>query len=143
MRLALDAAHNSAKNREVPVGAVIVNKRGLVISVSGNRVREFRDPTAHAEILAIRNACALYGSERIPGTSIYVTLEPCNMCLQAIINARIEKLYYGAPNNELEINEKTRYRSITPNGAFPLEIYPDISREASTKKMKKFFGNMR
>jgi len=81
---------------EVPVGAVITDPSGSVVAAAGNRTRELSDPTAHAEILAIRAACVALGSERLPRHSLYVTLEPCAMCAAAIGFARIERLYYGA-----------------------------------------------
>lgn len=80
----------------VPVGAVIVDPAGQVVAVAGNRTREMCDPTGHAEILAIRAACAAAGSERLAGYDLYVTLEPCAMCAAAIAAARIGRLYYGA-----------------------------------------------
>ena len=95
MALALDEARAAAARGEVPVGAVIVSA-GRVVARAGNRTRELSDPTAHAEILAIREACRLAGSERLTGHDLYVTLEPCPMCAAAISVARIGRLYYGA-----------------------------------------------
>ncbi|MFK7745543.1 MAG: nucleoside deaminase, partial [Roseobacter sp.] len=96
MEAALSQARAAAKRGEVPVGAVIVNPQGQIVAAEGNRTRAQNDPTAHAEILAIRAACALVGSERLIGYSLYVTLEPCAMCAAAISAARVDKLYYGA-----------------------------------------------
>jgi tRNA(Arg) A34 adenosine deaminase TadA len=96
MHLALEAARAAAARGEVPVGAVILNPAGAVVASAGNRTRELHDPTAHAEILAIRIACAAAGSERLPGHVLYVTLEPCAMCAAAIAAARIARLVYGA-----------------------------------------------
>ncbi|MDW3222724.1 MAG: nucleoside deaminase [Paracoccaceae bacterium] len=96
MQQALSEARAAAKRGEVPVGAVIVNPSGDVVASEGNRTRALKDPTAHAEILALRTACAALGSERLPGHALYVTLEPCAMCAAAISAARIERLYYGA-----------------------------------------------
>jgi cytidine deaminase len=79
----------------VPVGAVVV-RAGAVVARAGNRTRELSDPTAHAEMLAIRDACRALGSERLTGHDLYVTLEPCPMCAAAISAARIDRLYYGA-----------------------------------------------
>lgn len=95
MDLALDEARAAAARGEVPVGAVIISA-GRVVTRAGNRTRELSDPTAHAEILAIREACRLTGSERLTGHDLYVTLEPCPMCAAAISLARIGRLYYGA-----------------------------------------------
>lgn len=96
MELALSEARAAAKRGEVPVGAVAVDPQGRVVAAAGNRTREENDPTAHAEMLVIRAACAAAGSERLTGYALYVTLEPCAMCAAAISAARIGKLYYGA-----------------------------------------------
>ena len=96
MPLALSEARAAARRGEVPVGAVLCDPQGRVIAQAGNRTRELSDPTAHAEILTIRAACAAAGSERLPGHVLWVTLEPCPMCAAAISAARIETLYYGA-----------------------------------------------
>ena len=95
MDQALDEARAAAERGEVPVGAVVV-RGGVVLAATGNRTRELNDPTAHAELLAIRAACAVLGAERLTGANLYVTLEPCPMCAAAISNARIARLYYGA-----------------------------------------------
>lgn len=95
MQEALIEARAAGLRGEVPVGAVVV--RGAeIVARAGNRTRELSDPTAHAEMLAIRAACAALGSERLGGHDLYVTLEPCPMCAAAISAARIERLYYGA-----------------------------------------------
>ena len=96
MQAALDAARAAAARGEVPVGAVIVAPSGEIVARAGNRTRALRDPTAHAEILAIRAACAARGSERLTGHALYVTLEPCAMCAAAIAAARIARLCFGA-----------------------------------------------
>ena len=95
MEQALAEAQKAGDRGEVPVGAVLV-RDGTVIARSGNRMRELRDPTAHAEMLAIRAAAAEIGSERLAGCDLYVTLEPCTMCAAAISFARIRRLYFGA-----------------------------------------------
>ena len=89
MSLALEQARAAAARGEVPVGAVIVAADGTVVAQAGNRTRELNDPTAHAEVLAIRAACAAAGSERLGGHALYVTLEPCAMCAAAISAARL------------------------------------------------------
>lgn len=96
MALALEEAQAAAARGEVPVGAVVVSPGGGVVARAGNRTRELSDPTAHAEVLAIRAACRAAGSERLPGHALYVTLEPCPMCAAAISAARIARLVYGA-----------------------------------------------
>tara|TARA_R110002096_G_scaffold119038_2_gene257725 strand:- start:7249 stop:7722 length:474 start_codon:yes stop_codon:yes gene_type:complete len=95
MPLALEQAKQAAARGEIPVGAVI-EQNGKVVATAGNRTRELNDPTAHAEILAIRAACVGLGVERLTGANLYVTLEPCPMCAAAISNARIARVYYGA-----------------------------------------------
>ena len=95
MDLALAAAEKAGKSGEVPIGCVIV-RNGEVVASAGNRTLTDRDPTAHAEILALRAAAHALGSERLTGCDLYVTLEPCTMCAAAISLARIRRLYYGA-----------------------------------------------
>lgn len=92
---ALAEARAAAARGEVPVGAV-VTRGGTVLAQAGNRMRELCDPTAHAEMLAIRAACAATGSERLTGCDLWVTLEPCAMCAQAIAHARLARLHFGA-----------------------------------------------
>lgn len=95
MEIALEEARAAAARGEVPVGACLV-MAGEVVARAGNRTRELCDPTAHAEVLVIREACGARGSERLPGADLYVTLEPCPMCAAAISAARVARLYYGA-----------------------------------------------
>jgi len=96
MEAALAEARAAGARGEVPVGAVVVAPGGTIVARAGNRTRELNDPTAHAEILAIRAACEAGGVERLGGHDLYVTLEPCPMCAGAISAARIARLYYGA-----------------------------------------------
>ncbi|MBI1383621.1 MAG: nucleoside deaminase [Rhizobiales bacterium] len=96
MERALAEAMAAAARGEVPVGAVLVGADGAVLAADGNRMRERHDPTAHAEILVIRAAASRLGSERLVGSELYVTLEPCAMCAAAISFARVARLYYGA-----------------------------------------------
>ena len=96
MEIALEEARAAALRGEVPVGAVVVAPDGRVVAQAGNRTRELCDPTAHAEVLALRAACAEARSERLPGHALYVTLEPCPMCAAAISAARLSRLVYAA-----------------------------------------------
>lgn len=96
MDQALAQARAAAERGEVPVGAVLVSADGLVLAAAGNRTRELSDPTAHAEVLVIREACRRLGTERLAGSDLWVTLEPCAMCAAAISFARIRRLYFGA-----------------------------------------------
>lgn len=95
----MEEAKSAAARDEVPIGAVIVHK-GEIIAAASNRTRELNDPTAHAEILAIREACAKAGTQRIPGYDLYVTLEPCTMCAAAISFARINRLVIAAKDEK-------------------------------------------
>ena len=97
MAMALNQAHAAAAAGEVPIGCVIV-RGNAVVAVAGNRTITDHDPTAHAEMLAIRAAAAALGTERLTECDLYVTLEPCAMCAAAISFARIRRLYYGAPD---------------------------------------------
>ena len=98
MDLAFAEAISARDLGEVPIGAVVVSAAGEVLASAGNRTLALHDPTAHAELLAIRAACAKLGSERLVGCDLYVTLEPCAMCAAAISFARIRRLYFGAPD---------------------------------------------
>ena len=139
MEEALSEARKAAKRDEIPVGAVIVNQHGRIVAKAGNRIRELTDPTAHAEILTIRQACKDKRSERLIGHHIYVTLEPCNMCLHAILNARISKLYYGA-SDTTKARESFNILSETLwQKGLSLEIYPNINEDDSEKLLKAFF----
>jgi tRNA(Arg) A34 adenosine deaminase TadA len=98
MESALAEAVRAGERGEVPIGAVITSADGEILAAAGNRTLELHDPTAHAELLAIREACAKLCSERLVGCDLYVTLEPCAMCAAAISFARIRRLYFGAPD---------------------------------------------
>ena len=96
MQRALTEARAAAHRGEVPVGAVLISPQGDMIAAAGNRNRELNDPTAHAEILVIREGCRQQSTDRLNGYDLYVTLEPCAMCAAAIAIARIARLYFGA-----------------------------------------------
>jgi len=100
MRVAMEEAKAAALRDEVPIGAVIVDESGEILARAGNRTRELHDPSAHAEILAIRAACEKSGAQRIPNTTLYVTLEPCAMCAAAISFARINRVIFGASDHK-------------------------------------------
>lgn len=99
MALALEQAKDAALRGEVPIGAVLV-ANGVVVAQAGNRTRELADPTAHAEILVIREAAAKLSAERLGGCDLYVTLEPCTMCAAAISFARLRRLYFAATDEK-------------------------------------------
>jgi tRNA(adenine34) deaminase len=96
MQAALDEAEKARAIDEVPIGACIVNEAGELLAAAFNRTITDRDPTAHAEILVLRRAAELTGNYRLPGTTIYTTVEPCAMCAGALVNARVKRLVYGA-----------------------------------------------
>ncbi len=96
--MAIAEASRAAERGEVPVGAVLVDAQGAVLARTGNRIVAMRDPTAHAELLAVREACAKLGNERLTGTTLYVSLEPCAMCAGALSLARVARLVFAAPD---------------------------------------------
>lgn len=142
MNVALQEARAAGARGEVPVGAVIVGPQG-VIAQAGNRTREQNDPTAHAELLAIRAACAALGQERLTGHDLYVTLEPCPMCAAAISNARIARLYYGAADPKSGgVAQGPRVFS-HPQCHHAPEVYDGIDALASETLLRDFFAARR
>jgi tRNA(adenine34) deaminase len=143
MEAALEEARAAAARGEVPVGAVVVGADGAVVARAGNRVLELKDPTAHAEILAIRTACAAAGSERLPGHAIYVTLEPCPMCSAAIAGARIARLVYGAADPKSGgVAQGPRIFS-HPQCHHRPEVLDGIGAEAAAALLRSFFNERR
>jgi len=143
MDIALEEAQAAAARGEVPVGAVIVAPGGQVVARAGNRTRELNDPTAHAEVLALRAACAAAGSERLSGHDLYVTLEPCPMCAAAISNARIARLYYGAADPKSGgVAQGPRIFTHAQCHHVP-EIYDGIGAEPAERLLKDFFAARR
>ena len=143
MQEALVEAHAAARRGEVPVGAVIVNADGQVVARAGNQTRQDNDPTAHAEILAIRQACAALGSERLTGHALYVTLEPCAMCAAAIAAARIARLYYGASDPKSGgVAQGARVFAHAQSHHVP-EIYDGIDATECADVLTEFFAAKR
>ena len=139
MDVALEQARAAAGRGEVPVGAVVV-KDGQIIAAAGNRTRELSDPTAHAEVLAIREACRLANSERLPGHDLYVTLEPCPICAGTISAARIARLYYGAADPKSGgVAHGARVFSHKQCHHIP-EVYDGIAAAESEELLKTFFA---
>ena len=139
MDIALAEATAAAERGEVPVGAVVLDAQGQVIAQAGNRTRELNDPTAHAEVLAIRAACDVLGQERLTGCDLYVTLEPCPMCAGAIANARIARLYYGASDPKSGGVEQGARVFAHPQCHHVPEIYDGISEVAAETLLRDFF----
>lgn len=143
MDAALDEARAAGRRGEVPVGAVIVSPQGHVVARAGNRTRELCDPTAHAEILAIRAACATLGSERLVGHDLYVTLEPCAMCAAAMAAARIGRLYYGAADPKSGGVAQGARVFAHPQCHHAPDIYDGIGAAQSESLLKDFFAERR
>ena len=143
MDLALREAEAAARRGEVPVGAVVVAPDGQVVARAGNRTRELSDPSAHAEMLAIRDACKAAGSERLTGYDLYVTLEPCAMCAATISFARIRRLYYGASDPKGGgIEHGARVFAHATCHHIP-EVYAGLSEERAGEILKSFFSDRR
>jgi tRNA(adenine34) deaminase len=138
MDLALKAAETAQNAGEVPIGCVIV-RNGEVIASAANRTLTDRDPTAHAEILAIRQAAKAIGSERLVDCDLYVTLEPCTMCAGAISLARIRRLYYGAPDPKGgAVDSGVRFFS-SPTCHHVPEVYSAVGESEAATLLREFF----
>jgi len=142
MEIALEEARAAAARGEVPVGAVVV-QGGAIVARAGNRTRELADPTAHAEMLAIREACAALAVERLADAYLIVTLEPCAMCAGAISFARIRRLYFGAPDEKggAVVNGPRFFGQPTCHHA--PEIYSGFREQESAALLKEFFREKR
>ncbi|MAI51756.1 MAG: tRNA-specific adenosine deaminase [Rhodobiaceae bacterium] len=140
MAMALAEAEAAAQADEVPVGAVIVAADGSVLARTGNAMRRTNDPTAHAEILALRAACATLGTDRLPDCDLYVTLEPCTMCAGAISHARIRRLYYGASDRKAGAVDNGVAFFDQPTCHHKPEVYGGIQEKAAARLLKDFFA---
>ena len=138
MRLALDEAAAAARAGEVPVGAV-VTRGDAVLATGRNRMRDLSDPTAHAEIVALREAAAALGSERLDGCDLWVTLEPCAMCAGAMALARVRRLYFGAADAKggAVLNGPRLFGQPTCHHA--PEVYPGIGEAEAASLLRDFF----
>jgi tRNA(adenine34) deaminase len=142
MRLALDIAQAAAEAGEVPVGAVVV-KDGLVIATARNAMRTRHDPTAHAEMEAIRAAAAALGQDRLDGCDLWVTLEPCAMCAGAIAHARIARLYYAASDPKGgAVEQGARFFAQSTCHHRP-QIYAGLGEDEAAMQLKDFFAARR
>ncbi len=143
MLLALEQAKLASAKGEVPIGAILVDKDNNILAASYNKVEELKDPTAHAEILAIREAAAKFDDYRLSGCTLYVTLEPCAMCASAIAHARIAKLVYGASDEKggaVEHGAKIFSHSQTMHKP---EIISGIAENECKEILQKFFKELR
>ena len=138
MQFALAEARGAEARGEVPIGCVIV-RDGAVIAGAGNRTLADRDPTAHAELLAIRAAARAVGSERLVDCDLYVTLEPCAMCAAAISFARIRRLYYGVPDPKGGAVESGVRFFASPTCHHRPEVYAGIGEIEAASLLKEFF----
>ena len=142
MARALELAREAELAGEVPVGAVVV-KDGVVVGEAHNSPRELADPTAHAEVLALRRAAQALGNERLDGCELWVTLEPCAMCAGAIVHARIARLYYGAPDPKGGAVEHGARVFEQPQCLHRPEVYPGIGEEPAAALLRAFFAARR
>src|SRR3982075_744496 len=138
MDLALKAAENAGKSGEVPIGCVIVRDNAVIASAA-NRTLTDRDPTAHAEMLAIRDAARSIGSDRLVDCDLYVTLEPCTMCAAAISFARVRRLYYGAADPKGgAVDSGVRFFA-SPTCHHVPEVYSAVGESESATLLREFF----
>jgi tRNA(adenine34) deaminase len=143
MREALKAASEAGELSEVPIGACIVDAGGQILAVAGNRTITANDPTAHAEILALREAAEKIGNYRLTGTTIYTTIEPCAMCAGALVNARVKRLVYGAADEKYGAVE-TLFRICDSDALnHQMEITSGILAEECRALMQDFFRKRR
>ena len=140
--LAFAAARRAAEAGEVPVGAVVM-RDGAVLAVAHNQPRALRDPTAHAEVLAIRAACAALGNERLTGCDLYVTLEPCPMCAGAISFARIRRLYFGAADAKGGGVENGPRVFDQPTCHHAPDVYGGFREREAAQLLRDFFAGRR
>lgn len=143
MSAALAEARAAAARGEVPVGAVLIAPDGQIAARAGNRTRELNDPTAHAEILVLREACAQVQSERLQGYDLYVTLEPCAMCAAALAAARIARVYYGASDPKSGGVAHGACVFSHPQAHHAPEVYEGIAEQESAELLREFFATRR
>ncbi|WP_093232023.1 nucleoside deaminase [Sinorhizobium sp. NFACC03] len=142
MDVALEEARKAAERGEVPIGAVVVFD-GQIVSRAGNRTRELNDVTAHAEIVAIREAAAVLKDERLTGADLYVTLEPCTMCAAAISFARIRRLYYGADDPKGgAVDSGVRFFG-SPTCHHVPDVYSGLAEREAADLLRDFFAGKR
>jgi tRNA(Arg) A34 adenosine deaminase TadA len=144
MELALAEADRAARRGEVPVGAVLVDGAGgTILAAAGNRVQELGDPTAHAEMLVIREAAKTVGAPRLTGCELYVTLEPCAMCATAISLARLRRLYFGAYDPKGGGVEHGARVFAQPTCHHRPEVYGGLHENQAGALLRAFFGERR
>ena len=143
LEIAFAEAEAAAQRGEVPVGAVLADAAGTILARAGNRTLELKDPTAHAEMLVIREAAALLGSERLVGCDLFVTLEPCAMCAAAISFARIRRLYFAAADEKMGAVEHGPRFYGQPSCHHAPDVYSGLGEARARLQLKAFFQSRR
>jgi tRNA(adenine34) deaminase len=143
MVIAMQQAEAAAARGEVPVGACVLSAAGDVLASAGNRTLELRDPTAHAEMLVLREAAAKLGSERLADCDLFVTLEPCAMCAGAMSHARIRRVYFGADDPKMGAVEHGPRFFTQPTCHHAPEVYGGIGAVAASDLLRRFFKSRR
>ena len=139
MRKAIEAAVAAANLNEIPIGACLIGKQGELLAIAGNRTITTSDPTAHAEILVLREAAALIGNYRLTETVLYTTIEPCTMCAGALVNARIKRLVFGAHDERFGAVESVFQLCNTSSLNHQIEITSGVLADDCRKLMQDFF----
>ncbi len=139
MRVAINASIEAEKLDEVPIGACLINEEGELIAVAGNRTRTECDPTAHAEILVLREAAKKIGNYRLTGTTLYTTIEPCAMCAGALIQARVKRLIFGSTDERFGAVESVFQLCETSSLNHQIEITKGVLADECRKLMQDFF----
>jgi tRNA(adenine34) deaminase len=143
MRACLEAAREASERGEVPVGACVVGADGELLAAAGNRTRTDCDPTAHAEIVALREAARRFGNYRLTGAVVYSTIEPCAMCAGALVQARVERLVYGAADEKAGAVESVFRICDASSLNHRMELTPRILEEECRALMQEFFRKRR
>ena len=143
MRLAIEEALQAYSENEVPIGAVLVNEDGILICKNHNRIEQFNDATAHAEILVLREASQKLGRRRLTNCTLYVTVEPCAMCAGALVLSRVERLVYGAADSKFGAAESIFNVVNNPALNHQLKVTAGILESESFALLKKFFTERR
>ena len=143
MQVALQLAQRAASEGEVPVGAIVVDNAGAIIGRGFDRRESLQDPTAHAEVLALREAARRTQSWRLPSCTLYVTLEPCTMCMGAVLGARIQWLVYGAPSPKSGAVESVLELAQVPRLNHRVSVRSGVLAEECKAVLQSFFAELR
>jgi tRNA(adenine34) deaminase len=143
MELALDTARQALEYNEVPVGAVIVDADGKLLAAASNRPITDSDPTAHAEVLAIREAAKKIGNDRVTGCTLYATIEPCAMCAGALVNARIKRLVYGTRDERFGAVDTHFHVCTSPDLNHRIEVTAGVMADECRQLIQAFFKTKR